>query len=390
MGGKVIFTCLFGEYDELQQAPVFKGWGVPVLFTDKEPKDQKGWKVNLVSEGNPKIESRRYKLLSHLFLKDFDLVCYIDANMKLLKEPPSVPFWNAHPNRRKVIEEANRVIQLGKGNKYEIEIYLNSISNEGFKDNKGLFQNGFFVRRHSEQMNFLMQKTFDTVAKFEVRDQLSLPFACHLLNMYPEGLQRINQVHRFVRLAPHRSTKIQVHHITPARSDKDFGKAVNQIIEGLPDQDWICLRDIDTFPPYHEVFIKQIEAVANSNHGYSLLGCMTNRLGLDYQLVKGMFSEMDITKHREKAKELSIKNTIKPLSGAQTVGGVMMLFSKSTWLKAGKFPEGGIKIKGSFVDYHFSRSVAKFGKLGICEGIYLFHNYRIDSSNPTRDIKHLI
>ena len=182
---------------------------------------------------------------------------------------------------------------------------------------------------------------------------------------------------------------IQVHHITPARSDKNFGKSVNQIIENLPDGDWICLRDIDTFPPYHEAFIKQIEDIANDPKGFVLIGCMTNRLGLHYQLVPMMFEEWDIKKHREKAKELANNIGIKDING-QTVGGLLMLFSKETWLRSGKFPEGAIVIKGCYVDYHFSKAVRKFGKLGIAQNVYLFHHYRPDSIQPNREIKHLI
>lgn len=183
---------------------------------------------------------------------------------------------------------------------------------------------------------------------------------------------------------------MNVHHITPARADKNFGKAINELIEGLPENDWICLRDIDTVPPYHELFIKQVEQIVNSNPPFVLIGCMTNRLGFEYQLVKGMFDEWDMRVHRAKAKELSTINTIKPLRSGQAVAGLMMLFSKDTWRKAGKFPEGGVVIRGNYVDYHFSKAVSKFGKLGIAEGVYLFHNYRPDSKTPTRDRSHLL
>lgn len=182
---------------------------------------------------------------------------------------------------------------------------------------------------------------------------------------------------------------IQVHHITPARADKNFGLAVNQAIEGLPEQDWICLRDIDTVPPYHEEFIKQCEELANNPKGFSLIGCMTNRLGLPWQLVPNMFTEKNMDVHRAKAKELSQIKSIKPLNGLQIVGGLLMLFSKDTWRKAGKFPEGGIEIKGKFVDYHFSKAVSKFGKLGIAEGIYLFHLYRWDAKDTRTAKDHL-
>ena len=67
---------------------------------------------------------------------------------------------------------------------------------------------------------------------------------------------------------------IQVHHITPGRSDKNFGRSINQLIENLSDEDWICLRDIDTMPLHHRVFFKQCEDIANSGE-FDLVGCMT-------------------------------------------------------------------------------------------------------------------
>ena len=171
---------------------------------------------------------------------------------------------------------------------------------------------------------------------------------------------------------------IQVHHITPARSDKNFGRAINVLIEPLPENDWICLRDIDSFPPYHEAFITQCEEIANDPRGFFLIGCMTNRIGLPWQLVNGMYNEWDIRKHREKAKELSSIKTIKRIAQTQTVGGLMMLFPKYTWNKVGGFLEGGVKLKGGYLDYHFSKEVK--GPKGIAEGIYLYHNYRLDGS----------
>jgi len=395
---KVIFTVLIGGYDELVQAPSFNGWE-PVLFTDVMPKDSKGWNVRLINpELSPEKESRRYKFLSHVYLKEYDLVCYIDANMTLLREPPSSPIWNKHYSRVRIIDEAKAILQYNKANADEITSQIRAYVQLKFKDNMGLFQNGFFVRNHSDSMNNrLMELTFDLVLKYSHRDQLALPFACEILGYLPQGLQRRNMINSYVKLNQHKkktvTDKVYVHHITPARSDKNFGKAINQMIEGLPDNDWICLRDIDTLPAWHEEFIKQCEEVANNPQGFGLIGCMTNRIGLDYQLVPGMFEEFDIRKHRAKAKELAKNRNIKSIGTAQTVGGLFMMFSKKIWLEVGKFPEGGVMIKGSFIDYLFSVKVrAKGYKLGIAEGIYLFHSYRLDAKNgeTRKDIQRLI
>lgn len=389
---KVIFTCLFGQYDNLNQSPNFEGWDT-ILFTDQELKDTKGWRTILVDSRNPKLDSRRCKFLSHIYLSQYDLVCYQDANIVLKVPPPDSPMWLRHPRRKKVAEEIQYVLKVGKANRQTLALQMAYFRKQRFPDNAGLFQNGFFVRNHSERMNKLMELTFQIYEQFPTRDQLALPFASWKLATKPEGATNYylkdSQIEYKGHLNEPIKERIQVHHITAARADKNLGKAVNQLIEGLPENDWICLRDIDTFPPYHEEFIKQVEEIANGSHAFSLIGCMTNRLGLEYQLVKGMFTELDVKVHREKAKELSVIKTIKPLSKMQTVGGLMMLFPKSIWRKVGKFPEGGISIKGNFVDYHFSKAVAKFGKLGIAEGVYLFHNYRIEAKDTRTYKDHL-
>ncbi len=386
---KAIFTCLFGNYDTLNPAPKFKGWDT-ILFTDTKPKNANGWIVKIVETTNPKLESRRYKFLSHIHLSEYDLVCYQDANLILNQAPPESPMWLRHPRRKKVAEEIQYVLKIGKANRQIIAQQMAFFRRQRFPDNAGLFQNSLFVREHNERMNKLMELTFSIYEQFQTRDQFALPYASWKLGIKPEGAKDYYLSEKHITYIPHitysKTTRVQVHHITAARADKNFGRAVNELIQGLPDNDWICLRDIDTVPPFHEEFIKQCEEIANNPQGYSLIGCMTNRLGLPWQLVPGMWDEWDMKKHRDKAKELSLIKSIKPLKGLETVGGVMMMFPKSAWIKAGKFPEGAIEIKGKFVDYHFSMAVKKFGKLGIAEGVYLFHLYRSDAKD-TRTYK---
>lgn len=244
-------------------------------------------------------------------------------------------------------------------------------------------------------MNVIMDRVWEVIKRFSYRDQLALPFVCSQSKYTVEGFNNLNRSALFVSIRPHArklhlAQNVSVHHITPARSDKNFGLAINQLIDGLPENDWICLRDIDTVPAYHEKFIEQCERIANDPQGFDLIGCMTNRLGLGYQLVDGMFDNWDIQDHRKVGKELSANTNIKPLQRGQTVGGLMMLFSKRTWQKAGRFPEGGIILKGSFIDWHFSKAVARFGTMGIAEGIYLIHLYRIEAKNTRTEKRHLI
>lgn len=395
---KAIFTVITNNYETLLEAPKFDGWDC-ILFTDNVPKDFKGWALNpkkIDSITDPVKRSRQIKILSHVFLPDYDLVCYIDANMKLKTPPPEKTSYYLHPSRRRIIDEARQIVKIGKEEASKVNIQTKSYYREGFKDNVGLFQLGFFVREHSKELNLLHELWDNEIYKHTSRDQISFPYAAWKSGVNIKQYIRPNhELRRYIQLLPHKPAKvnvdISVHHITPGRSDKNFGKSINDIIKLIPDNDWICLRDIDTMPIYHEQFFKQCEEIANKGE-YDLVGCMTNRLGLNWQLHHGQLSgNSDILDHRRIGIERfeQFGSEVKAVPN-NYIGGMFMLFPKKTWMAVGGFPEGGIQIKGKFIDWWFCDLVRrKRLKIGIAPGIYLFHLYRI-WKEKARDIQHLI
>lgn len=383
---KALFTVNLNNYDTVKNPPKWEGYET-VLITDGEP-DKRFDRVIQVKSKNPYLDSRYYKWMSHVWGAEYESVVYYDANLEIFKKPNYDVFTIAHPKRKTVLQECKALIALKhRYTEKPIIDQYNWMLSQRFPDKSGLYQNGFFGRKHDQKNNTIAEHVYNICKSYTNRDQLALPFVLWKLRVMPDRIVPSRYFPDHVLRPSHSSVhpilgkdivKANVHHITPARSDKNFGKAINQLIEHLPENDWICLRDIDTFPPDHVSFIKQCEELANENHGFDLIGCKTNRLGLTYQLSSGMFNEFDIRKHRDVAKQIAENFKITALTKVQSVGGLMMLFSKKTWIKAGKFPEGGISIKNQFVDYHFSRAVAKFGRLGIAEHVYLYHNYRID------------
>ena len=394
---KMIFTCLFGQYDILNPAPTYPGWDT-FLITDQILDDYKGWTPKVFpSQPDLKKQSRLYKILSHRFFPEYDLACYIDANIILLREPPSNPIWGKHYSGRNIFQEARQILALKKESETVIDRQMIFYSNHRRKIIAPLLQNGFFVRRHAEKINRLHELWWEQVETFSYRDQLSLPYAMHKAEIFCENIVQASESRRYFTIKQGHSHEYKflttpgVHHITPGRSDKNIGKAINDIVKSLPDNDWICLRDIDTMPMYHEKFFTQCEQIAIKGE-FDLVGCITNRLGLNRQLYKNEFSEnSDILTHREIAVNLYEKHgsTVKKVT--TTIGGVMMLFPKSVWKKVGGFDEGSIvSSKGNFFDFDFCQKVKKNRfKIGVADGIYLFHFYRFGKENPTRATKHL-
>ena len=397
---KAIVTAIFDGYDDLNPAPNFNDWDF-FLFADKKPEDSKGWKVVIINPAqNPRMNNRYVKCLLHNLLPDYELYCYVDGNIKFKKEPPERPFWFKHPIRRKVFDEGKAVIELNKENREKVRQLFSMYKSLNFRDDQGLFMNGMFCRRNEETTNRIHEKWWELTKQFETRDQLTLPFICAVNGFTPEGLSDGNLSSTLFSIVGHRKNpgeakksakEVNVIHITPGRSDKNIGRAINYIVERMEDEDWICLRDIDTLPVNHRDFFKQCEEIAGSGD-FDLVGCFTNRLGLSYQLHEGKLSDVsDIQKHVKIAKARTLKHgsNVKRLN--KPIAGFFMLFSRKIWKEAGGFREGGISFEnGWFFDYFFSQAVAKAGgRIGIAEGVYLFHLYRWESSNPTQSTGHL-
>ena len=183
---KCIYTVITGNYDRLQPAPNFPGWDT-VLFTDQDVPQKMGWTVRSVYYlDNPVLESRRIKILSHQFLSNYDLVCYVDANQKLLKPPPSKPVWFHHVRRKTIFEEARQLIINGRFPEDEVNKMMSHYINNDYQD-CGLYLNGYFIRRHTPEINLLHDIWFEETERFLPRDQLTLPYAIFRTGIFPEN-----------------------------------------------------------------------------------------------------------------------------------------------------------------------------------------------------------
>lgn len=182
---------------------------------------------------------------------------------------------------------------------------------------------------------------------------------------------------------------MNIFYITPYTSERNrqgfpnIGGAINSCVASLPDDCYICLRDGDTMFLTSD-WGTQIEQIIQANPQYDLITCMTNRLGVKEQLINGQFMEGDISHQIEVAKTSWQDHGITVIP-ARLAAGLCMIFRKSLWKNVGGFPEFDITF-----DRVFSQKVIKSGsKIGIATGLYIFHNYRMLSSNPQNDIKHL-
>jgi hypothetical protein len=170
----------------------------------------------------------------------------------------------------------------------------------------------------------------------------------------------------------------------PYSRQKNFGRALNEFCDRVPNDAWICIQDGDVMY-LTDYWGGQIEDISLNNPEYSLIGCLTNRLRGKHQLHKGEFSDIDMVfYHQVIAERLYRDHYSEVQPTTKGIAGMFMLFPKKVWQQV-QFRENSAAF-----DTFFSRDVYGIGgKIGIAQGLYIFHRYRLGKENPRENNKHL-
>lgn len=181
---------------------------------------------------------------------------------------------------------------------------------------------------------------------------------------------------------------MKVHYIQPydKQSPPNIGGAINSAIKQLNADPsyWIVLLDHDV------LFLrpdskKQLEEILETTD-FDILGPVTNRLAMDYQLHPGAFDEDSITAHVEIANQRHKDYYGQVNSYPYIAAAFCLCFRASVWNKLGGFHENTIQFDSIFC----ARALNAKMKLGLMVGIYVFHLYRWGSKTPKIDCSHLL
>lgn len=170
---------------------------------------------------------------------------------------------------------------------------------------------------------------------------------------------------------------MKVNVMTPFDTGKNLGKAYNQAMSRIGDDEWGCLID-------HDILFLTPDAI-NILHGYverypdaGLLTCYTNRIHVSSpQLLNNKLADdTDILTHLEIA-ERRKSRLYEVVEIHKNVSGFLMLISKNTW-KQIPFTEDKLCL-GVDTDY-WKRIKAHGMHIYIMSGLYCFHLYRLGKS----------
>lgn len=399
MNENVIYTVITGNADKLRNPSVLSiGWD-HICFTDNPHLKSDVWKIVLIKDKiEPRKLSRKVKLLPHLYLEDYKISLYIDSyilinrdinefvEQQLVKGDVVV---KTHPRRNNISDELKQIIVLGKDDPEIVTEQVLNYKAEGFNKDL-LFENGIMIRRHNTNgcMN-IMNAWWNQIQRYSYRDQLSLPYVLWKLN-YQVGSFTQGKAERYFSILSKFTSKKKdavIFEGTPYGPNLQYGRAINEFCEQAPKDSWIIIRDRDTM--YLEDNGQQIIDIANRYPDTGVFGCMTNRLGLNWQLPDGKISDdPNIINHKLIATHLKAKHNTECATLGTCVAGLFLMFKKSTWERV-KFREGNIIQNDIYFDWDFVSRILTLGMpIRLMLGVYLFHYYRLDKD--IRDVTHLI
>ena len=243
MNKNVIYTAIFGGYDNLTE-PSFipDGWDF-ICFTDSDIKSDV-WDVRKVKPlyKDSTRNARKYKVLPHRFLSEYDVSVWVDGNILIRNnlnelvddylQDCNIAMMNHNKNvldpRDCIYEEAQTILYFGqKNNNYKdnpnlIISQMEKYKNENYPQKNGLAVTMEVLRRHNEKdVIDTMNLWWDEIKYGSKRDQLSFNYCAWKTNLnfkWMDGDSRDNKY--FLNMGKHKKkTKVSTQGYEPISLD---------------------------------------------------------------------------------------------------------------------------------------------------------------------------
>ena len=185
----VVYTALFGGYDELQEPAIARANCDFVCFTDDATLRSRTWRiVHVAASMEPAMMNRHLKLHPHVYLPEYDASIYVDANLRIRRDPAELVTQYLtrhtfaaprHPVRNCVYDEIQQCIDTGKTDAASGQAQADKYRREGYPAQHGLTENRVLVRRHhAPAVKQLMEAWWAELVAGVRRDQVCLPVVC--------------------------------------------------------------------------------------------------------------------------------------------------------------------------------------------------------------------
>lgn len=411
MNTKCVYTAICGGIDVPK--PVAKPdpeWDYILFTDDKTVKKVPGWTKIVYLDNNlpPRLKAKYPKILPHKYLPEqYKTSVWVDGSYEIVGGINWIykPYESAdlavaiHPsNRTDIYHEAEEIMKYGLDSYDSVYSVTQRYREEGFEGTyrRHIYSCGVLIRKHTPQINALMEKWMDEINNGSIRDQLSFPYV--LWKHFPPtarfSMMAQNHINMILKYHHHNKNINNLYFLSPYGFDLKIGDRLNKEIDDLPSDAWVVLTDQDVAFLTDKVG-DHLNAVINRYPDTDLFSCYTNRLGLSYQRLPGVDSDnYDLLYHHQQAQERLKKYYSTSTQIDKPVAGFFMMFPKKTWEKY-KFQSEIIDRKkqidghkGVYFDYDFSWRILKGGGvIRLIEGLYVLHLYRLN--RPVKNVDHL-
>jgi hypothetical protein len=208
MKKKIIYTAIFGDNHYLHDPEVISNEYDYICFTDSDQYSSSVWEIKkvtpLYSHGG--LNNRKYKVLPHRYLSEYEFSIYIDGDLKIINDlgkladdfikfPLSVldhslcgiNSTGTLNTRNCIYDEANFIKWLGdnhprkhyKDNIQTIFKQMEKYKFENYPYKNGLARTSVIMRNHNDpQVIQIMEDWWLELKYWSKRDQLSFPYVC--------------------------------------------------------------------------------------------------------------------------------------------------------------------------------------------------------------------
>ena len=192
-----VLTSITGGKNDLQE-PLKPGKAKWIAYLDT-PQESKAWEVRKAYDRftDPRRNSRVPKILSHQFCNT-EYSIWIDGGISLLKPPEEliktylkdhdIALFK-HPKRTCIYGEA---MKTATGHLDDPEIIIEQAKkyeDMGFAKNKGLYECGVLIRRHTAKVIELNNYWWSEYCRHSTRDQISFPFSVDAVGIRVNGIE---------------------------------------------------------------------------------------------------------------------------------------------------------------------------------------------------------
>jgi glycosyltransferase involved in cell wall biosynthesis len=155
---------------------------------------------------------------------------------------------------------------------------------------------------------------------------------------------------------------------------QNLGRAYNAYMALLEEDEWALFLDHDAMFLDRD-WLSRAKRIIREHPSFGLLTCRTNRINNPFQKVEGHEDIHDLDHHARLTEALweTHATRVTDVSFGKSISGVILLLSKQAWRES-PFSDGFLS-----VDNKIHRSVRNAGgKVGIAEGLFVYHFYRAD------------